>query len=135
MSSSSDHQYHIRRVVLPSGKTIEVVYFKDPTGASAAERIPKLHVCPDCSCELVHPVAWEAVGPEHWEVELRCPNCERRATAVHPQAAVENLDYQLDTGTEALVKDLKRLTRANMEADIDRFVAALGSDLIMPEDF
>ena len=34
-----------------------------------------------------------------------------------------------------LMRDLKRLTRGNMEEEIDRFTAALSSDLILPEDF
>jgi hypothetical protein len=33
------------------------------------------------------------------------------------------------------MRDLKRLTKANMEEEIERFTLALGSDLILPEDF
>ncbi len=139
MPSSSDHQHYVRRVVLPSGKTIEVVYFEDlsvPAQAIGAQAVPaELHVCPACASELVHPVEWEEAGPEHWEVELRCPNCEWHGTGVHPQEAVERFDEVLDLGTEAVVRDLKRLMHANMEGEIERFVAALADDLIVPEDF
>ena len=34
-----------------------------------------------------------------------------------------------------MIADLQRLTQANMTADIDRFAAALDTDLILPEDF
>ena len=34
-----------------------------------------------------------------------------------------------------MLSDLRRLTQANMSEDIDRFVAALRADLILPEDF
>ena len=48
---------------------------------------------------------------------------------------MDRFDDELDRGTEALMRDLKRLTQANMEDEIDRFVLALGSDAILPEDF
>ena len=51
------------------------------------------------------------------------------------QAVVERFDEELDRGTEALVRDLKRLMHANMEEEIDRFVSALRDDQILPEDF
>ena len=143
MSHRSDHRPHVRRVVLPSGKTIEVVYFEDqvvrtdgPDGSHATRRGPDdLHVCGSCASELVHPVEWSEAGSRHWEVTLRCPSCEWSGTGVFDQASVERFDEELDRGTEALVRDLKRLMHANMEADIDRFVEALEQDHITPEDF
>jgi hypothetical protein len=68
-------------------------------------------------------------------VTLRCPNCEWTGTGVFEQEVVERFDEQLDRGTEALVRDLKRLVQANMEEQIDRFVDALQAGLILPEDF
>ncbi len=137
--------------MLPSGKTIEVVFFEDrePVPAPAAEAPPAplvpaaevpppvqdLHLCGACGADLVYPVDWEEAGAHHWEVTLRCPNCEWSGTGVFDQAAVERFDDELDRGTEALVRDLKRLMHANMEADIERFVEALEQDHITPEDF
>jgi len=139
MPSFPDHQHHVRRVILPSGKTIEVVYFEDlavPTQAIKETPAPAdLHVCGSCASELVYPVEWEEAGPEHWEIALRCPNCEWHATGVYSQRMVDRLDEQLDRATEAVFGDLKRLVHANMENEIERFAAALGSDLIVPEDF
>ena len=54
---------------------------------------------------------------------------------VFDQDTVERFDEELDRGTEALVRDLKRLMRANMEDEIERFVGALAADAILPEDF
>jgi hypothetical protein len=68
-------------------------------------------------------------------VALRCPNCEWHGSGVFSQELVDWFDEQLDHGTDALVRDLKRLTRANMQEEIDRFVAALRADAILPEDF
>ena len=74
-------------------------------------------------------------GTMHWEVTLRCPNCEWNGSGIFQQELVERFDEELDRGTEALVRDLKRLMHANMEEEIDRFVQALDHDLILPEDF
>jgi hypothetical protein len=139
-----EHEHHVRRVVLPSGKTIEVVYFEDHVFDPSAERQPvptpapedlDLHVCGTCESELVYPVEWEEAGSTHWEVTLRCPNCEFASTGVYAQETVERFDEELDRGTEALVRDLKRLMTANMEDEVERFVRALDSDAILPEDF
>lgn len=139
MPSSPDHQHHVRRVVLPSGKTIEVVYFEDlavpEPRALGRPALAELHVCGNCASTLVHPTEWEEAGPSDWEVSLRCPNCEWQHTGVYPQEAVERFDEHLDLGTEAVVRDLKRLMHANMEEEIERFVGALDDDLIVPEDF
>jgi hypothetical protein len=132
-----NRQQFVRRVVLPSGKTIEVVYYEqahtDHASLTAAQT--ELHVCGSCSSELVYPVDWEEAGSVHWQVTLRCPNCEWVGTGVFEQQVVERFDEQLDRGTEQLVRDLKRMVQANMEEQIDRFVDALRAGLILPEDF
>ncbi|MBA2637954.1 MAG: hypothetical protein H0U79_07020 [Solirubrobacterales bacterium] len=139
MNHPNDHTHHIRRVVLPSGKAIDVVYFEAlPEAAPAAQRLrstPDMHVCGACESQLVYPTDWDEAGTSHWEVTLRCPECEWAGTGVFGQEAVERFDEELDRGTETLVGDLKRLVQGNMEEDIDRFVAALEADHIVPEDF
>jgi hypothetical protein len=135
MSPQPDNQPYIRRVVLPSGKTIEVVYFGEHPEAPVSEPTDDLHICGSCDSELVYPVDWEEADDTHWEVVLRCPNCEWTATGVFEQDIVERFDEELDRGTEALVRDLKCLMQANMEDEIERFVSALHADHIVPEDF
>jgi hypothetical protein len=142
MSQPSDNSHYVRRVVLPSGRAIEVVYFENPapTEPPAAARaarpaVEDLHVCPDCTGELVYPVEWEEADETNWEVTLRCPNCEWGTVGVWSQDVVDRFDEELDRGTEALVRDLKRLTRANMEEEVERFTRALQADAILPEDF
>lgn len=139
--TNSNGQY-VRRVTLPSGRSIEVVYF-EPLAADATTTAPAtspshvadLHICPECSRELVYPMDWEEASVTHWEVELRCPNCEWSDVGTYDQATVDRFDEQLDQGTEALVKDLRRLVQANMEAEAERFAAALNANAILPEDF
>jgi hypothetical protein len=128
--------HHVKRVVLPSGKTIEVVYFDSRGEETALPSVHhELHVCQDCSSELVYPTAWEEAGPEYWRVTLRCPNCEWVTRGVFPQDLVDRFDTRLDEGTEEMMADLNRLLRANMSEEIESFVAALEVDAVLPEDF
>jgi hypothetical protein len=138
--SHQDNSNYVRRVVLPSGRAIEVVYFENqpahaPQRATVVEQRLELHICPECERKLVYPVEWEEASPTHWEVQLRCPNCEWTTVGHYDQETVDRFDEQLDHGTEALVRDLKRLTRANMEEEVERFTSALASDAIWPMDF
>jgi hypothetical protein len=140
MSHHPQHSSHnVRRVVLPSGKTIEVVYIEEqhlaPFAPESSDTTTDLHVCAECDSELVYPTEWEEAGPTHWDVSLRCPNCEWAGNGTFEQDVVERFDEELDRGTEALVRDLKRLMQANMEEDIERFVSALADGHIVPEDF
>jgi hypothetical protein len=128
---------NVKRVDLPSGKTIEVVYFQENStpqpqpGTGPRE----LHVCPSCDSQLAYPVHWTEADKTCWEVTLRCPNCEWSETDVFDQETVERFDEELDRGTDQLVDDLKRLVYANMEEQIDRFCEALENDHVLPEDF
>jgi hypothetical protein len=127
---SPNHSVH--RIVLPSGRKIEVVRFHDR--AADVEHGP-LHICPDCQCELVQPISWTEASEDQWELLLRCPNCDWSTEGVFAQAAVEELEERLDDGLADMLSDLQRLTQANMAEEIDRFLAALQADLILPEDF
>jgi hypothetical protein len=147
MESHGEQAHYTKRVVLPSGKTIEVVYFKDVDDARAeepasqapahppAEAHQELHVCIECASELVYPVEWDEAGPENWNVLLHCPNCDVYREGVFTQVNVEEFDEELDRGGDALARDYKRLLRANMADEIERFVGALEAGAILPEDF
>ena len=142
-----DHQ--LKRIVLPSGKTIEVVYFEHPAAAPPAEAIAPapapapeplveerdLHVCPGCDSNLVYPVQWEEADESHWQITLRCPNCERTEEGVWGQEQCDGFDDELERGTDALTRDYKRLMTANLAEEIDRFAKALEVDGILPADF
>ena len=138
MSQDANNGQYVRRVVLPSGRAIEVVYFEtlaEEATAAVPGALRDLHECPCCDRDLVYPVEWEEVSPTHWEVLLRCPNCEWTEVGTFDQPTVDRFDEQLDMGTEILLRDLKRLQQANMEEEIDRFVRAIDADAILPEDF
>lgn len=138
----SDH--HVRRVVLPSGKSIEVVYFDDVSTeaprhdertTTTEQTVADLHTCGTCGSNLVYPTDWWEAGTRHWRVELRCPNCEWVGAGVYEQEVVDRFDRELDRGTETLIQDLNRLMRASAEQEITRFREALAHDLIVPDDF
>ncbi len=134
----SDHEHLVKRVVLPSGKTIEVVYFGEhlEPGANAphplADPPGDLHVCLKCSSHLAYPIAWDEAGDNHWSVTIRCPECETFREGVFSQDAVEAFDEELDAGTDALTADYRRLMRANMAEEVDRFTAALHAEAVLP---
>ena len=146
MDANGDNSHFTKRVTLPSGKTIEVVYFADEAFAAdtveaqellnpVAQTQQDLHVWGEGDSELVYPVQWEEAGPENWAVVLHCPNCDVHREGVFTQDNVELFDEELDRGADALARDYKRLMRANMADEIERFVGALEAGAILAEDF
>jgi hypothetical protein len=146
MDAKGDNTHFTKRVTLPSGKTIEVVYFADEAELAEAGEAPSaahpvaephqdLHCCVECESDLVYPVQWEEAGPENWSVLLHCPNCDVFREGVFTQENVELFDEELDRGADVLARNYKRLMRANMADEIDRFVGALEAGAILPEDF
>lgn len=129
MNPHSDHP-PIRRIVLPSGRSIEIVRFLlDGAGTRG------LHICPDCDCQLVQPSGWAEAPHGFWELTLDCPNCDWHDEGMFDQDQVDALEERLDEGLTDLLSDLRRLTQFNMTEEIERFATALHSDLILPEDF
>jgi hypothetical protein len=147
VDGNGEQTHYVKRVLLPSGKTIEVVYFREQEAVDAALETPRrtddppaephqdLHVCFECSSELVYPVEGEESGDVNWSVLLHCPNCDIYREGVFTQHTVEVFDEELDRGADVLARDYKRLMRANMSDEIDRFVGAITSGAILPEDF
>ena len=105
-----------------------------PPSSPARDRAD-LSLCPCCRRDLVYPIDWTPAGRGDWSVTLRCPECEWRGGGIYTQDQVDRFDEALDDGVQALMDDLELLTRANAEAEIERFAAALQADLILPEDF
>ena len=94
-----------------------------------------VHVCGTCACPMVQPLEWQTLGASHWQITLRCPNCEWVGTGVYDATEVEAFDEQLELGTDQILADLHTLAFANFEAQAEQFIAALHADLICPEDF
>ncbi len=94
-----------------------------------------MHCCPNCDSILVQPVNWHEQGDGHWNVELRCPECEWWGRGSYSQYEVDRYDDEIDRGDQELIGDLRAVIRANMKEEADRFAAALATDSILPEDF
>jgi hypothetical protein len=123
-------QPSVRRIVLPSGRSIEVVRFSEQDHAPSG-----LHVCPDCNSDLVQPIDWSEAPDERWSLVLNCPNCGWYTEGLYTQDQVRELEDRLDEGLADMLRDLTRLTQANMADQIERFITALHADQILPEDF
>jgi len=146
--------YRTKKIALPGGKVIEIVYFSDPAGEGAPgdeiaeahgadplalvgadEFGTELHLCPRCEADLVYPVSWEERSGDSWRIERRCPNCEWTHVGEFTQDEVELFDDVLNEGTEDLLVSLRNFARANMEEDIERLIEAIRHDRIHPMDF
>lgn len=117
-------------IVLPSGQAIRVIRHG---AAEPCER--DLYDCRACGSDLVEPTEWVQVPGGQWSLALRCPNCGRCESGTFSAAQVERLEDHLDNGLGEMITDLQQLTRANMAADVDRFLGALEAGYILPEDF
>jgi len=126
------NHHSVHRIVLPSGRKIEVVRFEENPNDL---RTRPLHICPDCASPLVQPVSWSETDDAHWELELSCPNCDWYEEGIYGQGEIEDLEDRLEDGLSELLDDLHRLAQANMADEIQRFVRALEADLVLPEDF
>lgn len=117
-----------RSFTVPRGHAVKV--------RRAQQTIPQcLHICPQCDSKLVQPIEWSDAGADHWELALYCPNCRWSHTGRFRGDQLADLEDNLDTGFDDLVRDLRRLRAANMSDEIERFADALAADLILPEDF
>ena len=123
-------QPSVRRIVLPSGRHIEVVRLGDH-----GHGVRSLHICPECSSALVQPIDWSEAPDGRWNLTLNCPNCDWYTEGVYSQNQVRELEDRLDEGLADMLRDLQRLAQANMADQVDRFVIALHSDQVLPEDF
>jgi hypothetical protein len=94
-----------------------------------------MHLCPECHSGLVQPIDWKEQPGEGWSVELRCPECEWHGGGTYGQHEIDEYDRLLDEGMRSMIDDLRKLTRENMERDLEDLIAALDGDLVLPEDF
>jgi hypothetical protein len=137
-------EFHVRRIQLPSGKVVDLVYLqagweqRAATGqadASARIRVRRIELCPQCGSDRVHPLDWREVENLRWELDVRCPDCRWTGGDIYEQPEVERYDDVLLAGAGDLTEELDRITRVNMAEHLERFRAALDADAITPFDF
>ena len=133
-----DSERYTNRGLVPASQIedlLETLWFRREETRPPAGPKAELHVCTSCGSDLVYPTDWTPAGTKAWAVDLRCPECEWIGNGVYSQEIVDRFDLQLDLGIETLIEDLTRLTRANMEDEVERFTEALRCGHILPEDF
>ena len=137
-------EFHIKRIELPSGKVVELVYLQAgweaqaataPADESARVGLRRIELCPQCGSDRVHPLDWREVEDLRWELDVRCPDCRWTGGDVYEQPEVERYDDVLLADAGDLTEELDRITRANMAEHLERFRAALDADAITPFDF
>ena len=72
---------------------------------------------------------------QHWRIELRCPDCEDRATVVEHQSVVDRFDELLEQGAADLARDLHALVQIAIDAEVEQLHVSLASGRLRPEDF
>ncbi len=140
-------------IVLPSGRRLEILYVdgepfamnedREPESAPEAvsvdtsmlDALDDLTLCGSCGSALVQPTGWESHGEQAWQLELRCPECEQRATTVIEDELAEQLTLFHERARALVELSMVRLASDNAEREIERFARALEQDLILPEDF
>lgn len=132
--------FHVKKIILPSGKSVEIVYFHAEPGVMEAtpdEPLDSmaLELCGECESDLMQPSEWHELDPGRWEIARSCPNCGWSTAGVHGEDEVERYDVMLNEGTDEMIELLDELAHENMAAEIDRFVAALNDGHIQPMDF
>jgi hypothetical protein len=139
------HDYRTKKISLPSGQMIEIIYLIDPDApatpveaefaATSGEVELPLQCCPNCVSDLVYPLSWQETENGMWAIERRCPNCEWHDMGTYDQDVIETFDDVLEIGTEVLLTELRTWSHANMSDDVERLIAAIHDDQIQPIDF
>ena len=150
--------YRSRKVRLPGGREIEIVYLGDVspeavesalsgTGneeldelvAAAIEAVenhrPELWRCGAGRRGLVGPLGNEERGEGVYHLERICPECDHHESGTYGRVDLEEYRDALEEGAEELALTLREMERANMEDDVDRLIRAISSNLIQPIDF
>ena len=95
-----------------------------------------LHVCPVCDRPFVTPCA---VLDSHHDgaclLDLECANCGCHRLDWLTEGEMELLDRELDRQSASMTTALEICELSRFMDEIDAFVEALETDLLLPEDF
>lgn len=95
-----------------------------------------LEVCRSCPSRLVQPVQWRQLGDDLWEIDLRCPDCDRTSRECVPREAVARYDQVMRRARLSLERHLEAIERVDGEGAEAPPYGDPAPDLrILPEDF
>src|SRR5688500_19386934 len=103
--------------------------------SSSHRQTDLLRTCPACRSRLACPIAWEPHDDSHWDIDLRCGDCEHRWQLVIDDRRAARYDVELDDDLAFMKRTLRRLELDRMAAEVETFVSALARDLIEPADY
>jgi hypothetical protein len=97
---------------------------------------PDLHICDACDRDFIVPISVvDLLDHDRCVVELACTNCGTASLGVHDDRSLMELDRRLDLAQGLMREAVEVLQIADDLDRVDRFVRALRSDHILPEDF
>jgi hypothetical protein len=117
----------LRATLLPAGQIM-----RHMSSTRSNRPVPP---CNSCGSLLIHTTGRRETDSRLWEVELRCPDCERRRASYYTRSELEQLDRELNRAVSEIETQLGRLEALHMEEWIGLFMHALDLDLIGPDDF
>lgn len=150
--------YRSKKITLPGGREIEIVYLGDvrpetvelARGGTAANELDEmlqaalaaldqeraeLWRCGSCGGDMVRPLTVEPGDDGMLRVERMCPECEWHDDGTFAHDQVESYHDALEEGAEEILTALRTMARLNMEDDVARIITAIRGDLIQPMDF
>src|SRR2546430_13844763 len=129
-------EFHVKRITLPSGKVVELVYLQtgweqittveaDEAGATAEQRlhVRRIELCPQCGSDRVHPLDWREVEDMRWELDVRCPDCRWTGGDGHEQPEGGRHDGLLPARARGPPQEADRITPADKAGDPPRLPA------------
>ena len=136
----SPHSHHVRRVVLPSGKTIDVVYFEEQAVRERRPRRPppRLATCTSAGL-LVRASSTRSTGrrraPGTGRSRCAAPTASGSGPASSTRTRSSTSTRSLDEAPTRWSPTSSASCTVNMQDEIARFVDALDNGHIVPDDF
>lgn len=96
-----------------------------------------MHVeaCPVCERTLGQPVWWRRLTGDRWLIVMRCPDCSAEYAEELDDGSVTDLDHHMHRHRAYLEAHLQAIESADATAEVERFVEALATDELTPDDF
>jgi hypothetical protein len=94
-----------------------------------------LCLCEQCGADFACPLEWESEDEKSWWIRLRCGACGHGREVVVDDAVASAFDEALGRQTARIQRAVDTLDRERMEAEVERFVQALGLGLVDAGDF
>lgn len=118
------------------GRTTETIVFGEAARAQRRPPGPGVELCcRECGSDLVHPLDCEQTDEQTWLLTLRCPDCEACYDVALGRCTMERYIAQLHDQKRALILELDRWSLARFREEVERLLALIADDKVLPFDF